>query len=89
MSNTKDIIIQKKENFNNVNKIKKSYNFNIINKDSNINNIQPYYQANNKIVKPTNINTINNIQEKKKNKNSLQFKLSIIIFNILFSKKKE
>ena len=69
LNKTQDIIKNKKENFNDINKIEKSSNLNILNKNNNI-NIKPYNISNNKIEKSstfnitynTNINNRNNIE---------------------------
>ena len=70
LSNTQNII-NKKDYFNDINQIEKSYNFKIPNKDNNINNFKPYKTSKNKIEKSTNFNIIDDVKQKYKSKESL------------------
>ena len=70
LSNTQNII-NKKDYFNDINQIEKSYNFKIANKDNNINNFKPYKASKNKIEKSTYFNIIDDVKQKYKSKESL------------------
>ena len=70
LNNTQDIIKNKRENFNEINRIEKSTNLNILNQNNNL-NIKPYNISKNKIEKSSNFNISknNNIS----NKNNIEF----------------
>ena len=70
LNNTQDIIKNKRENFNEINRMEKSTNLNILNQNNNL-NIKPYNISKNKIEKSSNFNISknNNIS----NKNNIEF----------------
>ena len=70
LNNTQDIIKNKRENFNEINRIEKSTNLNILNQNNNL-NIKPYNISKNKIEKSSNFNISNN--NNISNKNNIEF----------------
>ena len=70
LNNTQDVIKNKRENFNEINRIEKSTNLNILNQNNNL-NIKPYNISKNKTEKSSNFNISknNNIS----NKNNIEF----------------
>ena len=70
LNNTQDIIKNKRENFNEINRIEKSTNLNILNQNNNL-NIKPYNISRNKIEKSSNFNISNN--NNISNKNNIEF----------------
>ena len=70
LNNTQDIIKNKRENFNEINRIEKSTNLNILNQNNNL-NIKPYNILKNKIEKSSNFNISNN--NNISNKNNIEF----------------
>ena len=70
LNNTQDIIKNKRENFNENNRIEKSTNLNILNQNNNL-NIKPYNISKNKIEKSSNFNISNN--NNISNKNNIEF----------------